>query len=113
MSEVINQDTIAMLKDVLGSGFGEVVDAFLGDTPVRLQKAQVCAANGDLAGLEREIHAVKGSSGNVGATLVCQLATAIVDGCRQRSLTAPNEAVIQLIAAFEQTAPLLDALKSP
>jgi len=111
MTDLINQNTIDMLRDLLEAGFGEVIDAFLTDTPKRLQEAQSSAACADLAALERATHAIKGSSSNIGATLVNFHASSIVDACRSGNLPDPVAAVSALIQAFEQTKPQLEALK--
>jgi CheY-like chemotaxis protein len=45
----------------------EIVDAFLGDSPPRIETVRASLASGDGAGLSRAAHSLKGSSGNFGA----------------------------------------------
>lgn len=47
---------------------------FTSDAPKKLGRMTECAAEGDLFGVERTAHSLKGASATVGATLLCELA---------------------------------------
>ena len=68
---VLEEAAIAILRDPdLGGDpefLAEVVDAFLVDTPPRIQIVHDSLAHGDAETLGRAAHSLKGSSGNFGA----------------------------------------------
>jgi PAS domain S-box-containing protein len=71
------QDTLAHLREVLGGDPGlvaEVIELFCTDATRRLDDLDVALAMADFDGLRRTAHALKGSSANVGAAGVTQLA---------------------------------------
>jgi HPt (histidine-containing phosphotransfer) domain-containing protein len=111
VSQLLNQETIAMLQDVLGEDFPEVIDAFIGDTPKRIDDMRAAAASKDAVALEGAVHAVKGSSANIGATEVFNHASFLVDNCRAGQLDDAVEQVETLVKAFESVKIALLALK--
>lgn len=67
----IDPEAIANLKE-LNPGDGgeflrEIVAIYIEDTPKRLADLRACLATGDVTGLTRAAHTIKGSSANVGA----------------------------------------------
>ena len=57
-------------RDLLASLF----QLFVSDAPKKLEKIESCAREGDLYGIERNAHSLKGASATVGATRLCELA---------------------------------------
>jgi CheY-like chemotaxis protein len=68
---ILDDTSIAMLRDPDLGGepefLVEVVEAFLSDTPPRIETIKSTLASGDGEGLGRAAHSLKGSSGNFGA----------------------------------------------
>ena len=53
--------------------FDEIVELFLMDTPTRLQDLAAASEAGDMKGVEAAAHSLKGSCGNLGATVLVDL----------------------------------------
>ncbi len=81
----------AKLREVLGDGIGQTIQPFLEDMPAYIEQMRVTIANGDADGLRRAAHAVKGASGNLGATLLSNAAKAIEDKAASELLTGAPE----------------------
>ncbi|TFW11291.1 EAL domain-containing protein [Massilia arenosa] len=62
------------LRDILGASLQEAVSPFLEDTPQYLLDLESAVNNGDQQIARAKAHAVKGSSGNLGALQLAQLA---------------------------------------
>jgi HPt (histidine-containing phosphotransfer) domain-containing protein len=97
---VLDEAAIEVLRD---PGLGgdpeflvEVVEAFLADTPPRLEVLRASLALGDGDGLGRAAHSLKGSSGNFGAA-------------RMQALCAGVERLGRA-GRLDEVAPLVDLL---
>lgn len=64
----------------------EVIEIFLNETPKRLKKIQRALEMGDLKGLEREAHALKGSAGSLGARQLEERAKKLQSASREGHL---------------------------
>jgi len=62
------------LRDVLGDSLPHAVTPYLEDTPACLDELAQAVRNGDMITARNRAHALKGSSGNFGATVLAQLA---------------------------------------
>ena len=70
----IDQHIFAKLRDILGASLPQAVSPFLEDTPQYLLDLEAAVHGRDAESARARAHAIKGSSGNLGATLLAQLA---------------------------------------
>ncbi|MGE0441256.1 MAG: Hpt domain-containing protein [Gemmatimonadales bacterium] len=78
----------------------EFIDVFLGDLPTRIDRLREAVAEGKPEGIRAAAHALKGSSGSVGAVHLSGL-------CAQLEVTAragSTEGAADLLAAIEPEA---------
>ena len=70
----IDPETLASLQSFGGPEFfAELIDIYITDAPPRIETMRMAIAEGDAAKLAFAAHALKSSSGNVGATAVREL----------------------------------------
>jgi HPt (histidine-containing phosphotransfer) domain-containing protein len=62
--------------------FRAIIEGFLNAAQSRLQRIEACAHSGDMVGMAREAHDLKGVSGNFGARRVQQLADRLEQAAR-------------------------------
>nr|WP_229489606.1 EAL domain-containing protein [Pseudoduganella namucuonensis] len=86
------------LREILGSALPHAVSPFLEDSPVYLSELEQAVQAGDCETARARSHALKGSSGNLGATMLAQLAQKIEELAINRRL--------------DQIAPLLPGLRA-
>ena len=102
MHQVLDMAVIEELLSLCDDGDPELlldlIQLYLDDSPAKIQGLQTGVASGDMEIVERAAHALKGSSGNLGARL-------LQETCEQLQLTArqPNQAEIQQLVARAQT----------
>ena len=71
---LLDPETIASLQDLGDPEFvAEVIDIYIADAPPRIETMREAIAEGDAEKLAAAAHALKSSSGNVGATAVCEI----------------------------------------
>lgn len=87
----------------------EVIDIYLSDTPKRLAEIKECLASGDAQRLNRAAHSIKGSSSNLGAKKVIDLAKSIEEKSKE-SLDNLEEDIAQLESSFVEVKAALEAL---
>jgi len=72
--EPVDRALFGKLRELLGSTLAHAVTPFLEDTPVYLDELEQALRSGDIETARARAHALKGSSGNLGAVLLAQLA---------------------------------------
>jgi signal transduction histidine kinase/CheY-like chemotaxis protein len=82
----------------------EVVEAFLGDSPPRIEALKSSLAGGDADTLGRAAHSLKGSSGNFGAARMQALCADIERLARAGQTEALGPLVVQLDVEYERVA---------
>ena len=92
--------------------FIELIDVFLRDAPTRIDSVVRGAESGDLEQVVFASHALKGSSGNLGAVALQDAADLLQVAGRSGDLAAVRAQVAALRAAFEAAASELRALAS-
>jgi diguanylate cyclase (GGDEF)-like protein len=70
----IDQGLFAKLREIMGPALAQAVSPFLEDTPQYLLDLETAVHARDADTARAKAHAIKGSSGNLGATLLAQLA---------------------------------------
>jgi histidine phosphotransfer protein HptB len=101
-SPIIDPEAINNLKDLNpgdnGEFLREIVGIYIEDTPNRLTELKTSLAAGDIPTFTRAAHTIKGSSANVGATALKEVAERLEAISRKDGLGA----VAPLVADCEQ-----------
>ncbi len=111
---IIDQDAIENLR-ALGDDEGddsflrEVIEIFVTDTPVRVSELRSSLAAGDQATFTRAAHSIKGSSSNVGAQRLCEMAKNLEHDSRD-GIAGLESRIEDLNAAFLEAKRELEAL---
>jgi HPt (histidine-containing phosphotransfer) domain-containing protein len=74
---VLDPETISELLDLdegVGDFLDELIEAYNSDCPIRISAIEECLMKGDAEGISRAAHALKGSSGNIGAKRLMSVA---------------------------------------
>ncbi len=79
---VFDDTTLPMLESLLGEDFPNVLETFLDDAPRRLAVLEQALAEGDLPGMERAAHTLKGAASNLGAVELTECCAELVRDCR-------------------------------
>ena len=100
----IDPETLRGLRQLAdgNSGFlGELLALYIEDVPGRIATIEAAIANGDPAGVAASAHALKSSSGSVGALRVRQIAAELEDLGTAGDLTDVRRAVARLRTEYE------------
>ncbi len=103
MSTTPNLDPAAIerLRRLGGEKFlGEMIALFLDYAAKKVAEAVHAQAAGDLAGVQKAVHPVKSSAGNVGAARVQALATRLEMQAKEGAAAALPASVAELTEAF-------------
>lgn len=103
-AHVIDPETIASLRE-LNPGdndefLREIVGIFSEDTPRRISELDDSLAAGDIPKFTRAAHSIKGSSGNVGAMALREIAGALEQQSKKEGLGQVAGPLADLKAAF-------------
>ncbi len=110
MSSPLDADTLAMLRELLGSELDDIVDTFLEDAPKRIEALrEALAAGGDPSALERPAHTLKGAASNLGAGELTRRCAALVAACRAGVV---EDAEGQVAAIAEELERVMAALRA-
>ena len=71
---VLDEEVFGKLREILGPALQRSLAPFLEDTPAYLARLELAVHDGDADTARTMAHSVKGSSGNLGATALAQLA---------------------------------------
>jgi histidine phosphotransfer protein HptB len=74
----------------------ELLQVFVEDTQSHLDAAISAIAANDYKTLEREVHQIKGASGNVGAEAMQALALVLEQQAQKEELINPSDFIVQL-----------------
>ena len=69
----------------------EVLELFLADVPLRIDRLRVAGTAGDAAGLQRLAHSLKSSAGNIGAHGLMAVCRRLDDLGRSEEALRPRE----------------------
>ena len=72
-SDVLDYNKLQEMKDVMGSGFSELIPAYIKQSDEMVNGMMVMLEQNDLQTLERYAHSMKSSSHNLGANILSQL----------------------------------------
>src|SRR5688500_16599916 len=100
---VMNPKSLERLHSLGGTKLvRNVVQIFLTHVPARIETARQSLQSGDLKGVERAIHSVKSSAGNVGAETLGELSGRIEQLAEEQKGESIGGLLLELESAFSQ-----------
>jgi len=81
---------------------GDLVNIFLAETPAKMAALEELAAKGDVRGLERAAHGLKGTGGTLGALGLAEKCRLVEEFARGGAIAAAWETVRTLPEEFER-----------
>jgi diguanylate cyclase (GGDEF)-like protein len=90
----IDQAMFVKLREIMGPSLAQAISPFLEDTPQYLLDLETAAHGGDPETARAKAHAIKGSSGNLGATHLAQLAKE----AEEHAIAGRTELIVPLLA---------------
>ncbi len=96
------------IRSLLGSALPEAIAPFIEDTPLSIDQLAHAVADGDSHAAGAAAHAIKGSSGNLGAVRLAQLAKEAEDLARSERLADLSDGLPALRGAFAEVALALE-----
>jgi CheY-like chemotaxis protein len=116
-TDVVDPTVLARLRELQEPGeqdfVTELIDSFLGDLEGRLKRITTAMANGDLHGVERVVHGLKSSSGNLGAMHLSRLCGVIELRANRGEAEGIPELVAELSTELERVRPVLRSERRP
>ena len=85
----------------------EILAIFLADIPARIGDLHAHRLDGNAAAFIRAAHSIKGSSSNVGATEVREIAQKIEHNTRENGIPVSDVQIVAIEAAFSRAKMLL------
>lgn len=102
-SEQIDRAALERLRDLGGPAFvRQMIGLFLDFAPKKLEAARAAERAGDVDGIQKSIHPLRSSSGNVGAVAMQELAARIDQLCRNQQADEVPALLPQIERLFEQ-----------
>jgi len=106
---LLDMDTLNDLRTMLDDGLDELLQEYLNDSQRLLGELVEAAAQGDMERLTSLAHALKGSSGNLGVSLVYRVSEALEQDARAGRLDDAPARVNELQQVYQRSC---EALKS-
>jgi len=104
---VFDDTTLPMLESLLGEDFPDVLVTFLDDAPKRLAVLEQALTEGDLPGMERAAHTLKGAASNLGALELTECCAELVRDCRAGEAPRAEAQVAAIRAALARAEAVL------
>ncbi len=112
MSEVnIDHTTIENLRELLGEGFGLLLDTYLSDGNERIRLIEEALNKQDLAVVCDQAHGLKGSNRNLGINALAELCGDIEDQTRKGNATDLEQKISALKQEFAATSVEIEKLR--
>lgn len=109
MSDILDQDTLAMLKDVMEDEFSLLIETFIDDANTRIPTLRKSLDIAQMDELMRSAHSLKGSSSNLGAISFSQKCLIVEQRAKQGDVKGLEGVIAELEADFKVVE---EALKS-
>src|SRR5580765_2678627 len=104
---------ITRLRKLGGEAFvSRMIDLFFDYAPKRLAAARAAAQAGDLQAVEKSVHPLKSSAGQIGAARVQTLATQIEKLAMDKQADTITPLLDQLEAALAEVKPQLEQIRA-
>ncbi|MEL7399321.1 MAG: Hpt domain-containing protein [Pseudomonadota bacterium] len=101
MTQSIDSDNLEMLKEVMEDEFGLLLQTYIEDCQSRIPQMKEQLAGTKVDELRRNAHSLKGSSSNIGAIPLSDLARQLEDLAAAGGLEGASELVDQISIEFE------------
>ena len=101
MPDVLDQSTVAMLKDVMEGEFSLLIETFIDDANTRIPSLRKSLSITQMEELMRGAHSLKGSSSNLGATLFSQKCFIVEQLAKQGDISGLEGIIAELEADFK------------
>ena len=109
----LDSSTVQKLRRLGGDEFArQMIDIFLDFVPKKLAEARQAKEEANLKGLEKSVHAVKSSAGNLGAARFRDLASRIESLSRENKSQAAWALLPDLLGEFERVKNALETAKT-
>ncbi|HVK93997.1 MAG TPA: EAL domain-containing protein [Noviherbaspirillum sp.] len=105
----LDQDVFDKLREILGPALQQTIRPFLEDTPGYLSELEQAVQEGNADAARAMAHSVKGSSGNLGATVLAQLAKEAEEFAAEQRVEEIRPLLLRLRQAFDGVAAILGA----
>lgn len=103
----IDKGILDELREIMGAEFVSLVQVFLEDAPLALERIHKLATGPNLAGIAAPAHTLKSTSANLGALVLSAQAKALEMDARQNTLRAAPARAAVLAAEFDRVAAAL------
>ncbi len=113
---VLDSTVVETLKELGGeddpSLFNDLVDAFLADSPARIEAIGAALRSNDADGAWKAAHGLKSSAANMGALRLSEVCRSIEADGQAGRIHEPEARIAQLEAQFDAVAAALDQNRS-
>lgn len=109
MSEHLDMDALAQLKEIMGEDFETLKQTFERDSVVRIQSIKNAIASGNPDEIRRAAHSFKGSAGNMAAPQLTELCRALEDQGRDGQVAGCDTLLKQIEAEYQHVRQALSA----
>ncbi|NIB43202.1 Hpt domain-containing protein [Pseudomaricurvus alkylphenolicus] len=107
MTQSVDTETLAMLKEVMEDDFNNLINTFLDDARQRLPLLREQLAASDYEALRRTAHSLKGSSSNLGAMPLSELCFQVEHRANEHQLSGVEGILQEIDAEFQQVSDIL------
>lgn len=100
----LDREVLRELREIMGAEFVSLVQVFLEDAPLALERIRTLATGPELAAIAAPAHTLKSTSANLGALRLSGMAKSMELEARQNTLRAAPARAAALAAEFERVA---------
>ena len=104
------QTTIEHLRNATGEVFGEILDIYINDTLTMINAMSELCNSHDHSQLIRHAHTLKGSSRNIGTTVIADLCETLEHALKAGTPTDCHQDINAIRNAYEASLPELQQL---
>ena len=109
-TQYLNMDVLNELRQVMGDEFSLLIETFEVDSLVRIEEIKAAVAASDPEAIRRAAHSFKGSTGNMGATLLTELCRELEELGRSGQSLGAEPLVVKIIDAYAKVKIALETL---
>ncbi len=109
VTDPLDRSVIASLRELGEEILAELTDLFVEDVPPKLEALREAIGSGDAASMGRLAHALKGSSGNMGALRMSTICAELEDAGHSGELERALVLAERLEAEYGRVRPALEA----
>jgi len=98
---IINLDTLNELKQIMADDFDELISIFISDSQIQVDNLRHAINSGNIDDTRRIAHTLKGSSANLGLTILSESCRLLEHKAAESSLENADEILAQIISDYE------------